>query len=567
LIKIVEKKKYLLLNSNKPNDSMKKLFSLLLVTIAISYYGCKTEKQNVDLLIINAHIYTVNNGFDIAEAMAISDGKIIDIGNTERLRKKYSATKTIDAKGKYLYPGFNDAHCHLYGYGITKLRYANLSGTKSWDEIIDSILEFSKDNKSDWILGRGWDQNDWENSEFPTNEKLNELFPNKAVLLTRIDGHAVIVNQKAIELSGFDENTVIEGGQILKKNGKITGVMLDNAADYFKNLVTKPNVNEIKKAIDIASNDCIAVGLTSLTDAGLPNNILKILESQDTTTPKIRINAMISPSRDNFRDYLEKKGVETKYLRIKSIKLYADGALGSRGACLLQPYSDDINNHGLIISNTEYIDSICKIALLHNFQVNTHAIGDSGVRMVLKAYAKNLDPNNDRRWRVEHAQTVNPSDFHYFKDFKIIPAINTTHATSDMYWAENRLGKERIKTAYAYRELLNQNGWVTNGSDFPIEGINPLLGFYAGVARQDIEGFPEGGFQIENALSREQALRAMTIWAAKGAFMEDEIGSLEIGKRADFVILKEDLMSCNLEIIPKIKVESTWINGVEVYSI
>jgi len=545
---------------------MKKISPFLITTIIISFYACKTNKQEMDLLIKNSTIYTVDKSFRIAEALAIKDGKIIDTGSSAELENKYSAQKVIDAKGKFIYPGFNDAHCHLYGYGITKLRYADLSGTESWDEITEIMQKFSDGNQSEWILGRGWDQNDWADKDFPTNEKLNELFPDKPVLLTRIDGHAVIVNNKALELAGLDENTAIEGGQLLKKNGKLTGVLLDNAADYLKDLVTKPTENEIKKALEVANNDCIAVGLTSLTDAGLPNNILKILESQDTTKPKIRINAMISPSKENFEDYLENDGIETNYLRIKSIKLYADGALGSRGACLLEPYSDDLGNHGLIIDNAEYIDSICKLALLHNFQVNTHAIGDSGVRMVLETYAKNLGPNNDRRWRVEHAQTVSPADFHYFGDYKIIPAVNTTHATSDMYWAEKRLGSERIKTAYAYEDLLKQNGWLTNGSDFPIESINPLLGFYAGVSRQDVKGFPEGGFQIENALSREQAMRAMTIWAAKGAFMENEIGSLEIGKKADFVILNEDLMNCDLGIIPSIKVESTWINGVEVFS-
>ena len=544
---------------------MKKINPFLITIILLGFSACKSNKQEVDLLIKNSKIYTVDEAFDVVEAMAIKNGKIIDIGSSAELENKYSATKIIDAKGKFIYPGFNDAHCHLYGYGITKLRYANLTGTKSWDEITEKMREFSEGNPSEWILGRGWDQNDWADNEFPTNEKLNELFPNKPVLLTRIDGHAVIVNNKALELAGLDENTIIEGGQLLKKDGKLTGVLLDNAADLLKNLVTKPTETEIKKALEVANNDCIAVGLTSLTDAGLPNNILKILESQDTTTPKIRINAMISPSKENFEDYLDKDGIETGYLRIQSIKLYADGALGSRGACLLEPYSDDMGNHGLIINNAEYIDSICKLALLHNFQVNTHAIGDSGVRMVLKTYAKNLDIKNDRRWRVEHSQTVNPADFHYFGDYKIIPAVNTTHATSDMYWAEKRLGNERIKTAYAYEDLLKQNHWLTNGSDFPIESINPLLGFYAGVARQDVKGYPEGGFQIENALTREQAMRAMTIWAAKGAFMENEIGSLEICKKADFVILNEDLMNCELEIIPKIKVESTWINGVEVY--
>lgn len=545
---------------------MKKVSSYIIATMILSLYACKTNKQEVDLLIKNSTIYTVDDSFRVVEAIAIKDGKIIEVGSSAELENKYSAKKTIDAEGKFIYPGFNDAHCHLYGYGISKLRYADLTGTKSWNEITEIMQSFSDKNHGEWILGRGWDQNDWTTNEFPTNEKLNELFPDNAVLLIRIDGHAVIVNDKALELASLDENTVIEGGQLLKNNGKLTGVLLDNAADYLKDLITKPSEEENKKALEVANNDCIAVGLTSLTDAGLPNNILKILESQDTAQPKIRINAMISPSKENFEDYLENDGIETDYLRIKSIKLYADGALGSRGACLLEPYSDDMENYGLIINNSEYIDSICKLALLHSFQVNTHAIGDSGVRMVLETYVKNLETVNDRRWRIEHAQTVKKADIHYFGDYKIVPAVNTTHATSDMYWAEKRLGAERIKTAYAYGDLLNENGWLTNGSDFPIESINPLLGFYAGVSRQDAKGYPDGGFQIENALTREQAMRAMTIWAAKGAFMENEIGSLENGKKADFVILNEDLMHCKLGIIPQIQVESTWINGVEVFS-
>jgi predicted amidohydrolase YtcJ len=526
-----------------------------------------TPKEEADLLISRARIYTVDSAFHVYEAMAVRAGKILELGSDVDLKKKYKAKVYQEFNGSPIYPGFIDAHCHFYGYGLARERYADLVGTKSFEEVLQRVREYAETHpEQSWILGRGWDQNDWEKEEFPDNTRLNELFPAIPVLLIRIDGHAVLVNDKALELAGFSTETKISGGDLLQKDGKLTGVVLDNAADSLKALVPEADEALIRKALLRAQDDCFAVGLTAVVDAGLSNRLVhQIDEMQQEGSLKMRMDVMLNPSQKNFDEFVQKDIYKTDRLIVKSVKLYADGALGSRGACLLEPYSDDIHNHGFLIHNPQYYDSVCHLIYDAGYQANTHAIGDSAVRTVLKTYAKYLGGKNDRRWRIEHAQVVNPADFHYFGDYSIIPAVNTTHATSDMYWAGERLGPERIKTAYAYHQLLEENGWLTNGSDFPVESINPLFGFYAAVARKDQKGWPEQGFQAENRLSREEALKAMTIWAAKGSFVERERGSLEPGKFADFVVLQRDIMKIPEEELFKTTVLMTFINGELVY--
>lgn len=546
---------------------MKSKINPLSILIALIVLNSCTMKEKADLIITNAKIYTVDSAMTIVEAMAIKAGKIIATGSDAEILSKYNSEKSIDMNGKTVYPGFMDAHCHFYGYGITQ-RYANLVGTSSFDDVLKTLMEFNTAHPDNpWILGRGWDQNDWETKEFPTKEKLDSLFPDKPVMLVRIDGHAILVNQKTLDLADFHNDTKIVGGELLLLNGSLTGVLLDNAADLIKAMVPKLNEKEIESALEIAQKDCFAVGLTSVMDAGLDKNIIEIIDRMNKAGKlKMRIDAMLSPTAENFETYVKQGIYKTPFLHVHSIKLYADGALGSRGACLLSPYSDMPQTQGFLVNSPEYLDSICKIAYEYGFQVNTHAIGDSAVRLMLNTYAQYLQEDNDRRWRIEHSQVVNKQDFKLYKKYNIIPAVNTTHATSDMYWADERLGDKRIKYAYAYHDLLKQNGWLTNGSDFPIESINPIYGFYAGVSRQDLKGWPKGGFQKENALTREQALKAMTIWAAKGSFEENEIGSLEIGKNADFVITDRDIMECEQRQIPKTKVLRTFIGGEEVYS-
>jgi len=335
--------------------------------------------------------------------------------------------------------------------------------------------------------------------------------------------------------------------------------------DLVSSIIPAPSKQTEIIALKEAQQNCFNVGLTSVVDAGLDANTVRLIDSlQKSGTVKMRVNAMLSPTEENFKDFVRKGVVKKDKLTVRSVKLYADGALGSRGAKLLQPYSDDPDNTGLLIHQPDFYRKICAIALKNGYQVNTHAIGDSANRMMLEIYGDFLKGKNDKRWRIEHAQVVNESDFDLFGKYSIIPSVQPTHATSDMYWAEERLGNERIKGAYAYKRLLKENGWLPLGTDFPIEDINPLYTFYAAVARKDLKGYPNGGWQPENALSREEALRGITVWAAKGSFEEDEKGSIEPGKFADFVILENDIMISDMKKIPRTKIVSTWLDGKKV---
>jgi predicted amidohydrolase YtcJ len=536
---------------------------IILIMIAPSFYA---QDTNVDLIVTNASIYTVNNSFDIVEAMAINKGEFVAVGTVDDILKKYSSDNIVNAQGKYIYPGFNDGHSHFLGYGMMKTKYANLVGTGSFDEIIEIVVAHNDLYTSSWILGRGWDQNDWGDNKFPTKDKLDKIFPNTPVILTRIDGHAIIVNSAALKLAGIDANTMVDGGEIIIQNGEPTGVLIDNAIEIVRRVIPEFSIEEKAKALKKAQHDCFAVGLTTVTDAGLDKDEILLIDNlQKTQKLNIRVYAMMSPNKENFDYFFSKDPIHNGRLTVSSVKLYVDGALGSRGALLLEPYSDDPKNMGLLLNPQSYFDSICKMAYDAGFQVNTHAIGDSGNRIMLQSYAKALKGKNDKRWRIEHAQIVNPNDMQLFSDYSIIPSVQATHCTSDMYWADERLGKERIKTAYAYQELLNQNGWLINGTDFPIEDISPLKTYYAAVSRKDLKGWPEGGFQMENALSRKDALRSITIWPAMGSFDEKIKGSIEVGKVADFVILDNDIMLISENEIPTTVIISTYVDGEKVY--
>ena len=515
------------------------------------------SKTKVDLIVHNANVYTVDNQFSMANAFAIKEGKFVAIGTDKDILKKYSAYQTLDAQGQSVYPGFIDGHCHFVGYGETKVRYADLNGCKSFDEVLERLAKQNENNTSDWLLGRGWDQNLWDVKEFPDNTELQERFPNKKVLITRVDGHAVLVSDNILKTIGLNAKSKIDGGEIVVKNGQPTGILLDNAADIAKAAIPPLDNAEKIKALKLAQRDCFKFGLTGVTDAGLDIRSIALIDSlQQEDILKMKINAMINPD-DETMDYFMKFGViEKERLTIRSVKIYADGALGSRGAKLVEPYSDAPETSGLIVESEEFYDHVCEKAYNAGYQVCCHAIGDGGVRMILNEYAKFLKGENDLRWRIEHSQVVNPQDFTLYKEYSIIPSIQATHCTSDMPWAEDRLGSERVKGAYAYKTLLDQNGWLINGTDFPIEHISPLKTFYSSVARKHL---------TDNKLSREEALKSMTIWAAKGYFAEDCKGSIEIGKEADFVILSDDIMTISDENIPDVKVVNTFINGELVY--
>lgn len=538
---------------------------ILFLAISVFLWTCKESKKTVDLIVHNAKVYSVDPDSHTFEGFAIKDGKFVDVGKSQDMLEKYQAKETIDMKGKTVYPGFYDAHCHFYGYGLS-LQQLDLRGTNSFDEILQKVKAFAGNKEFGWILGRGWDQNDWEVKEFPENTKLNELFPDMPVVLKRIDGHALIANNEALKRAGITPGTKIVGGKIIQQKGRLTGVLIDNAQDLVFQAIPVPDKALKTNALIEAQENCFAVGLTTVDDAGLDKStVLLIDELQKAGKLKMRIYAMLNPSKENA-DYFIKKGpYKTDLLNVRSIKLYADGALGSRGACLLKPYSDDPDNLGFLISGVDFLDSLCSLAYNNNYQINTHAIGDSANRVMLKLYAKYLKTRNDKRWRIEHAQVIAPDDFKLFKQFSIVPSVQPTHATSDMYWAEDRLGSGRVKYAYAYKELLEQNGWIPAGSDFPVEEINPLFGFYAAVARQDQKSWPKDGFQVENAITRTQALKSMTIWAAKSNFEEDEKGSIEIGKFADFVVTDKDIMKIDIHEVPKVKVLQTFIGGKRVF--
>ena len=500
------------------------------------------------------------------ESFAVSAGKIVEVGTTSTIQKKYISEKIIDASGKFVYPGFNDAHCHFNGYGINLMQYADLRGTESVDEIYEILKKHHEKFGGAWILGRSWDQNDWAIKDFPDKKGLDELFPNTPVYLVRVDGHASWCNSKALEIAGVTAKSKVQGGDVILKNGEPSGILVDNAEALVSKFIPEISREQQKMGLLEAQKNCFAVGLTSVTDCGVgKNTVLLMDEMQKAEQLKMRINAMLSPTTDNFEHFVKKGNYKTEKLNVNTIKLYADGALGSRGALLLEDYSDHPGNAGLQIEKQEYYNEICQLALDNNYAVATHCIGDSANRLMLNTYGKFLKGKNDRRWRIEHSQIIHPEDFAKFAQFSVVPSIQATHCTSDMPWAENRVGEERIKGAYAYQTLLKQNGWIPNGTDFPVENIEPLFTFYSSVFRIDHKGWPEGGWQINEGLSREETLRSMTIWAAKASFEENEKGSLEPGKYADFVILNTDLMSASPEEVLQTKIESTWIAGEKVF--
>lgn len=537
-----------------------------LILLFLLPYFLFAQKQNADLIVFNGQVYTVDNQFSKAEAFAIKNGKFLEAGSSKSILEKYSATKKIDAKGKAIFPGFYDPHSHFMGLG-QMLSQCDLVETKSFEEIVSRLKTFAKQHpENQWIIGRGWDQNDWEVKEFPNKKLLDEAFPNKPVLLTRIDGHAAVVNSKAISLAKISTSSRVDGGLVEVKNGELTGILVDNAMGLVRRVIPNATEKEKKQMLLNAQKECFKYGLTTVSDAGLNQDDIDLIDKMNKEgSLKIRDYVMVSLGIRNLEYYIKKGIYKTDRLNVRSFKLYADGALGSRGACLLKPYSDETSKTGfLLLSAAELERSLTEI-YNSDYQANTHCIGDSANRLILDIYGKLLKDKNDRRWRIEHAQVVDSQDVPKFGKYSIIPSIQATHATSDMYWADERLGNERIKTAYAFKDLLKQNGVIANGSDFPVEYVNPLFGFHSAVARQDAKNYPVDGFQMENALSREEALKAMTIWSAYANFEEKERGSIEKGKMADFVILEDDIMTAPKEKLRNVKVMQTFVGGEKVY--
>ncbi len=535
------------------------LYSCIILLILIA---CG-KNNKVDLIVKGAKIYTIDSLMSTASVMVINQGKIVEVG-TEELLKKYQSDSVLKVDGKFIYPGLIDAHSHFYGLGAF-MQTVDLTNTKSWDEVIERCRDFVRKNNPLFLTGRGWDQNDWAVNKFPTNDKLNQLFPDIPVLLKRVDGHAAIANNKALELAKLNTNTKIDGGELIKNANTLTGVLIDNAVDLVQEKLPKPNKANIARSLLLAQEVCIELGLTSVCDAGLDTEVIEVIDSlQKSKQLLIRVYAMISANDKQVDEWLNRAPIKTDVLNVSSFKMYADGALGSRGACLIQPYQDQHKHHGLILTPFVKMEEYVKRIINSPYQLNTHCIGDSANRYVMYLYGKYLGENNNRRWRIEHAQVVHQNDFKLFGKYNIVPSVQPTHATSDMYWAGDRLGQERKKWAYALKTLLKQNGWLPLGTDFPVEPPQPFYTYYAAVERKDAQQLPVEGFQMQDALTKEEALRGMTIWAAKSAFEEHMKGSLEAGKLADFIVMDMDLLQADMLKIRNAKPSAVYIAGIRL---
>ena len=534
----------------------KKLLILLLLILT----SCA---EKADLIVYNAEVFTSNDSSPLATSFAVKDGQFIYVGDDSAI-SKYSSSNIINAEGLPVYPGFIDSHAHFYGLGFSNAQ-ADLNGTNSFDEIVEKVIEFDKVNNKKFIIGRGWDQNDWKVKSLPTNKLLNQAFPDKPVVLERIDGHAYIVNDFALNLAGINNSSKIDGGEFIKLNGKLTGVLVDNSMQLIDDIIPEPTEEESIQALLSAQEMAFENGLTTVSEAGISRKQIELIDSlQKSGILKIKIYAMIENGPD-VDYYISQGPYKTDRLNVRSVKVLADGALGSRGASMIDEYSDRKGYYGLMITPADSIKSLAFKLAGTGFQLNTHAIGDNANRVVLNAYRDALYNYRDPRWRVEHAQILKEEDIELFNQ-KIIPSVQPTHATSDMYWLYDRIGKKRAKHAYAYQDLLEKSTVIAFGTDFPVEDINPIMTFYSATVRKDKDGYPEDGFQTENMINRADALYAMTIFGAYANFEENEKGSIEVGKDADFIILDNDILRSSEASIPNTKVVATFVNGELVFN-
>jgi predicted amidohydrolase YtcJ len=531
---------------------------IAILTLVSCLFACQNKKETVDMILYNGQVLTLDDSLTSATCIVVKDGKILAIGNDE-IRDKFTcvSTQLIDLKQSFVYPGFIDAHCHFYGYSKT-LMNCDLTDTKSWQEVIERLEVFAKKNPDSWLIGRGWDQNDWDNKSFPFNEALNKLFPNRGVFLQRIDGHAAICNQYALDLAKFNIDTKIMGGELIQSNNKLTGVILDNAVDSIRFFIPNSPQKQLINALKEAETHCYKTGLTTLADAGLDIETALFLDSlYQQKELSIYQYIMLNPTPNGLKFAQEKGILENEHLKISSFKLYADGALGSRGAKLKKSYCDQDQHTGLLLNSPEYFNQWCSWILPTGYQVNTHCIGDSANRLLLEIYGKHLKGKNDERWRIEHAQVIDPKDFELFNKFSIIPSVQPTHATSDGPWMEHRLCSHRLRGAYAYQTLLKQNGYIPLGTDFPVEGIAPLNTYFSAVFRANINDPKQTVYLKDESLSPLEALYGITLWAAKACRLEHKKGSLSKGKDADIVILDKDLLKTSQAEFKNIKVKMT----------
>lgn len=531
--------------------------------------------QQADLILTNGRVYTADAAHPRAQAIAIRGDRIVFVGSTQEASTlRGERTRVIDLHGKTVLPGLHDAHGHLAGLGAA-LRNVDLVGTRSYEEVVERVKQRAAQSaQPSWILGRGWDQNDWPETRFPHHEALSRAIPDHPVVLSRIDGHAILVNAKAMELARITKSTPDpEGGRILRDaSGNPTGVFVDNAEELIIRAVPAPAAAETREGVRLAMRALNRVGLTSIGDAGAGCGTIGLYEQMARANElTVRNNVMISAigtCMDSLLKVGPRDNVDGRHmLAVRSIKAYSDGALGSRGALLLEPYADDPAHSGLTVTPGAVLQQVAAAALKAGFQLNVHAIGDGANRAVLDIYERALKetPRADHRFRIEHAQVIHSNDIPRFAQLGVIPSMQAVHQTSDMYWAQARLGPTRVLGAYAWRSLLNTGVIIAGGSDFPVESPDPLLSFHAAVSRQDANNWPVGGWQPQERMTREEALYHLTLWPAFAAFKEQQTGSLTNGKLADIVVMSQDIMTIPVEDILKTKVELTIVGGKVVY--
>jgi predicted amidohydrolase YtcJ len=560
---------------------MKKASYIVLLTTFIYFCLIATSctedaHQPATLVLLNGNVITVDADFSQVEAVAVSGNRIVAVGSNEDIRSFIGPdTDVIDLDGATVLPGLIDAHAHLVSLG-EELTRLNISGAGSYDEIVTRIEErVSQVKPGDWILGGRWDHTDWEPAVFPVHDPLSAVSLDNPVYLTRVDGNSAFVNAKALELAGIDSSTPDPpGGKIIRKaNGEPTGVLVNQAMNLVKDLIPPNTVEEQKKKLLLAVEDCLSVGLTGVHEAGVgPDEIAAIKELIDEHRLGLRVYAMLGEQEkptfqvENLEEYFRANRIDSygdHFLSVRSIKLYFDGALGSRGAAFFEPYEDDPDNRGLFRMDPEYITEVSIAALKTGMGVNTHCIGIRGNAVCLESYAVALKqfPDVDHRFRIEHAQIIRKEDVARFKELGIIPAMQPTHCTSDMNFVAARIGEDRSEGAYAWRWFIDAGLTIPCGSDFPVESTNPFHGIYAAITRQDPTGNPEGGWHPEQKMTRKEALKGFTIWAAHAAFQEDILGSIEVGKLGDFTIIDRNILEVPEHDILSTKVLYTIVNG------
>jgi predicted amidohydrolase YtcJ len=556
-------------------SALTRLGTLLVILFSLPMSAqAPAAAPRADLVVVNARIYTADAARPVVDAFAVRGGRIVFVGDQSGARALAGPrTQVVDAGGRTVIPGMTDAHAHVAGLGQA-VRTVNLTGTTSFAEVIARVVERARTTpRGEWVTGRGWDQNDWAVTTFPLHEALSRAVPDHPVYLTRVDGHAALVNTRAMQLASLTrEATDPPGGEIIRDAaGELTGVLIDNAQRIVGRVVPPQTRAQVKENIRAAIAEMHRYGLTGVHDAGSSAQVLELYEELGRENAlDIRLYAMISDDARTIDAWFRRgpqSGLHNGMLWVRSVKLYQDGALGSRGAALLEPYSDMASTSGLLVSTPAHIEEVAASGLAAGFQINTHAIGDRGNRLVLDAYeaALRARPTADHRFRVEHAQNLHADDIPRFATLGVIPSMQASHQTSDMYWAGTRLGETRLRCAYAWRSLIATNVIIPNGSDAPVESIDPLISFKSSVSRQDARDWPAGGWYPEQRMTREEALYSMTIWPAYAAFQEQELGSLSIGKRADFVILDQDIMRVPTELLSHTQVLSTWVGGKRVY--